>query len=547
MQREVRSGGTSMVDSDAAFRAIVDTIADGVVIVDADGITRFANPAAEQIFGRAAGELVGEEFGFPVASGESTEVEVLSRGRGPVIAEMRVTDMTWEGRPARLAAIRDVTERRRAEEHARQLVREQALRAAAEAGERRAHFIGEAASILAASLDFRPALESLAELATPFLADWCIIDVLEEGGTFRRAAVATSSPAGAALARRLRTMDPPADSRSGLSRALRSGEPQLAASIEATAARGIIDMPHTDPDLSAAGLGACMILPLVVRDRALGVLTLIDAESGRFFDDDDLSLAAELAARAAAAIDRGLLYAAAQQANQAKADFLAVMSHELRTPLNAVIGYSDLLMMGVPEAIPDRASEHVRRIRTSARHLLSLIEEILTFSRIEAGREELHLERTTLAHICDDVAVIIEPTAAERKLAFRCQIEDGGAELSTDLQKVRQVLINLLTNAVKFTEAGSVTLEAAIEDGYACFDVIDTGCGIAEQDLDRVFEPFWQVEQSRTRRAEGTGLGLAVARRLAHLLGGDITVRSRPDEGSTFRLRIPQEATRARA
>jgi signal transduction histidine kinase len=533
------SGGPATETNDAAFRTIVSTIADGVVIVDTDGVTRYANPAAEQIFGRAADELIGEEFGFPVASLESTEVEVLSRTRGPVIAEMRVTDTTWDGRPARLAAIRDVTERRRAEERERELVREQALRAAAEDGERRAHFLGAAAGILAASLDFRPALTNLAELATPFLADWCIVDLLEENGTFSRAAVASSSPRAHTLVRRLREVRPAADSSGGVSRVLRAATPQLAASIAAAAARGVLGLSADDPAVRDAGLGACMLLPLVMHDRPLGVLTLIDAESGRIFDDDDLDLARELAARAAAAIERGRLYAQAQKANQAKADFLAVMSHELRTPLNAIIGYSDLLMMGVPEPVSDRAGEQVRRIRISARHLLGLIEEILTFSRIEAGREELHVEETCLDELLEDVRILIEPAAAEKMLEFHCRISHGHVRFRSDPQKVRQVLINLLANAVKFTEAGSVSVDARIQDDRACIDVSDTGRGISEADMPRVFDPFWQAEQSRTRHAEGTGLGLAVARRLAHLVAGDITVRSVLGDGSTFSLQLP--------
>lgn len=531
--KQTRSNTRPRIDP---LRAIIGKLADGIVIVDEHGVTRFVNPAAEGLFGRSADEMVGHEFGFPLVSGETAELEILNPSRGPINAELRVTDIEWEGAPAHLAAIRDITERVRAQAREKQLVREQALRAAAEAGERRARFLGEAASILSSSLDYRGELVSLAELAVPFLADWCIIDLVEMDGTFERVAVATASERGAQLVPRLMRALPRSEMASGTSRILRSGEPQLALHPEAPAVAGILGVDGSADAFRQAALGCCMVLPLTVRDRRLGLITLCDAESGRVFDDDDLDIAWEVARRAASAIDNGRLFTAAQQANRAKADFLAVMSHELRTPLNAVIGYSDLLIMGIPDTIPQHAVDQVRRIRSSARHLLSLIEEILTFSRVEAGREELHIDEFTAGHIIDEVSGIIEPLARDKGIEFQRHIDDPSVLLESDAQKLRQILVNLLSNAVKFTDDGSVSLTVRADEGQVSFSVADTGRGIEKTDLHRIFEPFWQAEQSRTRRAEGTGLGLAVARRLAHLLGGDIFVQSEPGDGSVFTL-----------
>ena len=535
---QLRRPASASDDADDALRAIIRSLADGVVMVDERGVTRFVNPAAERLFGRSAAEMVGHEFGFPLASGETAELEILHPDDGPVNAELRVTDIEWEGGTAHLAAIRDITERVRAQAREKELVREQALRLAAEAGERRARFMGEAASILSSSLDYRSELQSLAELVVPFIADWCVIDLLEPNGTFERVAVATSSERGGPLISLLSRTTPRSDRGSGTTRILRSGEPLLALAPDAPALEGILGVDAGAEPLAAARLGCCMALPLTIRDRRLGIMTLCDAESGRVFDDDDLDLAAEVARRAASAIDNGRLYTAAQQANQAKADFLAVMSHELRTPLNAVIGYSDLLLMGIPESVPESAEEQVRRIRSSARHLLSLIEEILTFSRVEAGREEVHIEAIDVPALVGEVAGIIEPLASEKGLRFRCFLPDGELTLSSDAQKLRQILLNLLSNAVKFTEEGEVSLSVRNENGEIGFCVSDTGTGITESDLQRIFEPFWQAEQSRTRRAEGTGLGLAVARRLARLLGGDIFVQSERGAGSSFTLLV---------
>ena len=231
----------------------------------------------------------------------------------------------------------------------------------------------------------------------------------------------------------------------------------------------------------------------------------------------------------------------AEEANVAKASFLATMSHELRTPLNAMIGYTDLLQMGVPEPIPDGAREQVRRVGLSARHLLQLIEEILTFSRLEAGRETVQAETVDLRELVQEVSAILEPLAQERGLRFDVPRTTSPAELRTDPRKLRQILINLVGNAVKFTERGGVELSVADEAGWVCLRVRDTGIGISPDHLETVFEPFRQVETDRARRAHGSGLGLSVARRLTLLLDGELRVESTPGQGSTFTLRLPAQ------
>jgi PAS domain S-box-containing protein len=232
--------------------------------------------------------------------------------------------------------------------------------------------------------------------------------------------------------------------------------------------------------------------------------------------------------------------AEAERANQAKSDFLAVMSHELRTPLTAVMGYAELLQMGVPEPLPDPAVQQVERIDQAARHLLTLIEEILTFSRLEANREEVRLQRVDLVEVVREALSFVRPLADRKGLRLRLSAPAEGVETATDVGKVRQILSNLLSNAVKFTRAGEVALEAEAGEGELRVRVRDTGMGIAPGDLARIFDPFWQVQQGNTREAGGTGLGLTISRRLAVLLGGDLTAESTPGEGSTFTLRLPR-------
>ena len=242
---------------------------------------------------------------------------------------------------------------------------------------------------------------------------------------------------------------------------------------------------------------------------------------------------AELAAQAARE--------AAEAASRAKSQFLGVISHELRTPLTTVIGYSDLLIGGLSGPVTERQREQLRRIKTSAWNLGSIIEEILTFSRTEAGKEEAQLEPTDVAALAREAADMIEPQAHSRGLHFRAHLLPSPHYVVTDGGKVRQIILNLLGNAVKFTDVGAVELELAEVPGGLALHVRDTGPGIAPENLEAIFEPFRQVDQSSTRQKGGTGLGLAVSRHLARLMGGDVTVESAPGQGSTFTLWLTRE------
>jgi signal transduction histidine kinase len=232
----------------------------------------------------------------------------------------------------------------------------------------------------------------------------------------------------------------------------------------------------------------------------------------------------------------------AESANRTKGDFLAVMSHELRTPLSAIIGYQELLADGITGPVNEAQQQQLGRIKVSARHLLQLIDEILTYSRAEAGKEEVRYDVATVNAILDEAAALIEPLAAEKGVAFSVGRLDASVAIQTDPHKVRQILVNLLSNAIKFTDpGGNVSLRAREGDAQIELAIADTGIGIPTQYLDRIFDPFWQVEQKATRRAGGTGLGLAVSRRLARLLGGEIVVTSVVGRGSVFTVTLPAQ------
>jgi len=235
---------------------------------------------------------------------------------------------------------------------------------------------------------------------------------------------------------------------------------------------------------------------------------------------------------------------AAEVASRAKSDFLAVMSHELRTPLNAIVGYAELLHDGVPGPVNATQQEQLARIQLSARHLVELLDDILSFSRMEAGGETIHPAPIDLAEVTREAGALVEPVATAKGLRFDVEAPTEPIAFESDAAKVRQILVNLLANAIKFTEKGEIALASRAEDGRVVFEVRDTGIGISPEHLERVFEAFWQADQSATRKTGGTGLGLSVSRRLAQALGGDLVVESTVGKGSRFRFWVPlQPAT----
>jgi signal transduction histidine kinase len=354
---------------EAGLRKIVSCIPDAVIVVSTTGHIRFANPAAEALFGRPLADLMGLDMGLPAVATNKTEMDVLRPGGKSVTAEVRFVEVDWNGEPARIVTLRDVTDRKRAEERSRQLERERQARAEAEA------------------------------------------------------------------------------------------------------------------------------------------------------------------------------------ASRAKSEFLATMSHELRTPLNAIIGYSQLLDLGIGGSLTDPQRERVSRITNSGRHLLGLVNEILDLAKVEAGRLSVRTESGRIDEVVRAALSMVQAPADARGVRLiGCE---GGTDIlyDGDPDRVRQILVNLLNNAVKFTAAGgTVTVDCAVVarpedsariDGFGPWvrvRVSDTGIGIPSTRLSSIFDPFVQVEAGHTRQADGSGLGLTISRRLARLMGGDLTVVSEPNHGSTFTL-----------
>jgi signal transduction histidine kinase len=276
------------------------------------------------------------------------------------------------------------------------------------------------------------------------------------------------------------------------------------------------------------------------------VLVLWSARVLRYTDKERVDLLKmEQQARAHAEKARSeaeVARAEAERANNSKTDFLAVMSHELRTPLTAIMGYEELLSDGITGPITDLQKQQLGRINASARHLLGLIDEVLTFARVDIGRERVRWESISVNHTLTDAASLVQPMAADKQLKFVIELLDEDQAIQTDSTKLRQMLVNLLSNGIKFTDKGEVRLGCAVNNGTLEIRIADTGVGIPAENIEDVFEPFWQAEQMATRKTGGTGLGLSVTRKLARLLGGDVTVASRMGAGTTFLLTLPMKA-----
>jgi signal transduction histidine kinase len=230
-----------------------------------------------------------------------------------------------------------------------------------------------------------------------------------------------------------------------------------------------------------------------------------------------------------------------EQASAAKSQFLANVSHELRTPLNAIMGYTHLMLEGVSGAMTPPQLDKLGRIDANARHLLAVINDLLDIARIESGKMPVQIERVRLHELIDEVMTEVEPVIAGTRLAVDRVLSPRLPEIETDRQKVKQIVLNLLSNALKFTPEGSVAIRLDHENGEdeITIAVTDTGIGIAEENQKTIFEAFEQANSSYARRQGGTGLGLSICRRLAHILDGRITLVSRLGEGSTFTLYLP--------
>ena len=293
-----------------------------------------------------------------------------------------------------------------------------------------------------------------------------------------------------------------------------------------------------------ARVGTVLLAPLVAHDAVLGVLAVARAEGAEPFTERDARRLSIIADHAALAVWKSQLLEAAQAATHTKSNFLATISHELRTPLTALTGYGELLADEILGPMAPAQHDVVERMRSVTHHITAMIEEILTFSSLEAGGEHVRLVFTDVGETLRAAVRSVQPLAQGKDVALHVDVADDVPHIVTDPEKLRQILVNLLGNAAKFTEHGHVRVRATLDPSPGVgqrvrVDVCDTGIGISAEDLPKLFHPFAQLDEGLTRRFGGTGLGLYIARQLAVLLGGRLDVRSEIGVGSTFTLTLP--------
>ncbi len=315
-----------------------------------------------------------------------------------------------------------------------------------------------------------------------------------------------------------------------------------------------VDQPDTPPtareQLQKTGASSQLTLPMTAGERILGVVTWLDQEPGRIFTQADIQLAQTLVAQSSVAIDNAELFRELEtramelaEANRLKNQFLATISHELRTPMNSIIGFSDTLLSGLYGDLNEKQASRIERIQRNGYSLLTLIDDLLDLSKIDAGRMALNVEQVNVTESIMAVAQSMESQATQQGLEMAFELEEDLPPVRADVQRLRQVITNLLSNAIKFTREGSITIRSKrVERNGAPFvqiGIADTGIGIYPDDQAIIFDEFRQADGSSTRMFGGTGLGLAITKKLVEMMNGTIWVTSEPDKGSEFTFVLP--------
>jgi signal transduction histidine kinase len=428
-----------------------------------------------------------------------------------------------------------------------------AERRARETAERlstRLRVLADAGRALSAELDVQATLEAIAAVAVPAFADGCTLDLIRDDGTLTRAVHVHRDAAKAALLAESAQRNPTVSRRTTPEDVARlmSGRGILVPELQAEAlARLVPDAAQRDA-ITRVGLRSYMLAPLVVGGRTAGALSFMITESARRYEEDDLALAEELARRGAVALTNARLFEAervarteAEAANRAKMEFLTTMSHELRTPLNAIAGYAELIEMGIHGPVTDGQREALGRIRASQTHLLGLINDVLNFAKLDAGKVEFRLAEVPVRGVVAPVGALVAPQFDAKAIRYAFEESDERLVTRADADKLRQILLNLLSNAAKYTpRGGAVRVRCAADGPRVLITVTDTGIGIPAERLGQIFEPFVQLGRSMTSGQGGVGLGLAISRDLARGMGGDLTVDSALGVGSTFTLVLPR-------
>ena len=523
--------------------AVLDATPDAIVLVDDEGAIRLANERAERLFGYARGELVGRPSSLLLPSDVRVAPDVqrdasgLRRDGSRFAAEITVKPLFTEAGRLFTAVVRDITDRQPRDDDRSERSRAETARLQAEEAGRRASFLAEASRVLAASLDYEATLRSVARVAIPYLADYVLVDVLEPRGRLRRLAAAHPDPI---VEERLAGQNLPTPGDGGaLDSVIERGEPTLIRDVsdDWLAARGA-DAEHLGAR-SGTTPTSLMLVPLRARGRTLGVVSFALTNGKRRYTLADLTLAEDLAQRAALAADNARLYREAQDASRAKDEFLAVLSHELRTPLTPVLGWVRILKSGT--LAPEATARALDTVERNTRLQAQLVEDLLDVSRIIAGKLSLDLRPVALGPIVDGVIESTAAAAAAKSIVVNRHVDPDLPRIEADANRLQQVLANLLSNAVKFTPVGGrIDVVAVRVADKVRLAVTDTGDGLAPDVAPHIFDRFRQADSTITRQYGGLGLGLSIVRHIVERHGGTVDASSEGiGRGATFTVTLP--------
>jgi signal transduction histidine kinase len=393
----------------------------------------------------------------------------------------------------------------------------------------------EAGRVLASSLDVETTIQAAVRLFIPTLADWGVIYLRERDGSVRFAKVAHADPERSRAAEEMLTRYSSDDALPRAPfRVMRTGQPEVESELELAISEMALDAEHLER-LRAARMKAAMTVPLTTRDRVMGALTFVSAESDRQYGASDLALAEELGRRLATAIDNARLYSEAQSAVKARDDVLGIVAHDLRNPVGTIRMAAQLL--AEVEMPPERRLKQYGIIVRAAERMNSLIQDLLDVSSIEAGRLSITADALAVRPVFDEVRDMFHAQAEAKLQTLEFQCAETLPKIQADRDRLLQVFSNLIGNALKFTpEGGRITIAAEAGEEHVRFVVADTGRGVAAEELPHVFDRFWQ---SRHTRRGGAGLGLAITKGIVEAHRGQITVASTPGVGTEFTFTIP--------
>ena len=404
------------------------------------------------------------------------------------------------------------------------------------AAAQRQRFLAETSRVLAESLDYRATLRTVARLAVPDIADWCVVDLMQDDGSLARVAIEHRDPTRLALAQQLQEKFPPKrDAVSGPSNVARTGHTEFAMHLSEATLREIGSEPERLRLLLNLGCNSYIGVPLNTRGRLLGSISFF-TDADRTLSADDVTMAEDLAQRAATAIDNARLYDEAQAAVRARDDMLAIVTHDLRTPLSAIVTAAAMQIEMAPgDEAGRRVRHHAEAIQRSAEHMARLIRDLTDIGQIHAGRFAINRMPQDVAALVRDVVETFQPLAAQRGSRIHTDVTGSGHAVECDGDRVTQVVTNLTSNALK-AGARSVAIRVESHPSEIRVGIADDGPGISPDNLQHIFDRYWRGQASY----RGTGLGLPISKSIVAAHGGRIWVDSEVGAGTTFYFTRPR-------